>query len=91
LYQETEKARRNGFYLISEILTIAQRGAVKNVVMQRVGMSNVQLQKYITKLVEANLLDMTDNSDHVIYKTTEKGKDFLRKLEELTEILGSVR
>jgi predicted transcriptional regulator len=69
----------------------ARKEAVKYALVQKVGISNAMLETYIPMLVQANLLDVSNNASHSFYKTTKKGKMFLKKFQELTELLRSMR
>ncbi|MEM2995214.1 MAG: winged helix-turn-helix domain-containing protein [Candidatus Bathyarchaeia archaeon] len=79
--------RRDKLYIIAEILEIAEEGTLKTQIMYRANLSFTQLNHYLRFMVKLNLLDKICENGKEIYKTTEKGLNFLRRYRELTELL----
>jgi predicted transcriptional regulator len=71
--------------IVSEILNSANGGATKSKIMYKAFLSYGQLKEYLSVLIENNLIEYLDGTQ--IYKTTEKGLYFLKKCEELQELL----
>ena len=71
--------------IVSEILNSANGGATKSKIMYKAFLSYGQLKEYLSVLIENNLIEYLDGTQ--IYKTTEKGLYFLKKYEELQELL----
>ena len=71
--------------IVSDILNSANGGATKSKIMYKAFLSYGQLKEYLSVLIENNLIEYLDGTQ--IYKTTEKGLNFLKKYEELQELL----
>ncbi len=71
--------------IVSDILNSANGGATKSKIMYKAFLSYGQLKEYLAVLIENNLIEYLDGTQ--IYKTTEKGLYFLKKYEELQELL----
>src|SRR5437867_11929501 len=67
------------------MLEIALDGAIKTKIMYKAFLSFPQLKEYLTVLEEKGLLDFisTDNE----YRTTDKGKNFLKMHKDLGQII----
>jgi predicted transcriptional regulator len=51
--------------------------------MYKAKLSYAQLKTYTSMLVKLNLLRITTHEKRIVYQTTEKGKSFLERFEEL--------
>jgi predicted transcriptional regulator len=71
--------------IVSNILDSANGGATKSKIMYKAFLSYGQLKEYLSVLIENNLIEYLDGTQ--IYKTTEKGLYFLKKYDELQELL----
>jgi predicted transcriptional regulator len=81
------RSRRDVFLIISDILELAVSGIRKTELMSKAGLSSEQLHKYMPMLARSELLETSRNERKIMYKTTEKGKNFLQTLEELEKML----
>jgi predicted transcriptional regulator len=79
--------RRDKLYIIAEILEIAKDGALKTQIMYRANLSFTQLNDYLGFMLQINLLAKTKRSGKDIYKSTERGLDFLQRYREIAELL----
>jgi predicted transcriptional regulator len=70
--------------IVSNILNAANGGATKTKIMYKAFLSYSQLKEYLSILVEKNLLESQDGTQ--IYKTTEKGLNFLKMNNEMEEL-----
>ena len=70
---------KNGsrLYITAEILNAASAGALKTNMMYSASLSFVQLKDYLSVLIDCGLLEY--DAKKKIYKTTDKGHDFLTK------------
>ena len=75
--------RRSRFEIMANILGVAVYGAKKTNIMYKANLSFTQLNEYLKILVNANLLEKNGS----IYSTTQKGKFFYEKCEELIGML----
>jgi predicted transcriptional regulator len=71
--------------IVSMILDIANGGATKTKIMYKAMLSYNQLKNYLTVLIENNLIEYHGESK--IFRTTEKGLIFLKKHNEICELL----
>ncbi|MEW6604461.1 MAG: winged helix-turn-helix domain-containing protein [Thermoproteota archaeon] len=69
--------------ITSQILEAAHGGATKTRIMYKAFLTFVQLKEYKSVLVENGLLDFDENTQ--LYKTTEKGLQFLKLYNQLSE------
>jgi len=71
--------------IVSMILEAGNGGATKTRIMYKAFLSFAQLREYLSLLVENNLLEYLEGAK--IYKTTEKGLNFLKMHNEISELL----
>jgi predicted transcriptional regulator len=81
------RKRRDKLYIISEILEIAKDGALKTKIMYRANLSFTQLNDYLGFMLEIHLLEKIRKNDKNIYRSTEKGLDFLERYHQIAELL----
>ena len=70
--------------IVSNILDAANGGATKTKIMYTSFLSYNQLKDYLSVLIENNLIYLESTQ---IYKTTEKGLNFLKMNNEIGELL----
>lgn len=79
--------RRSRMDVISSILEAATNGTKKTRIMYRAALNFKQMQRYLPLLIDRGLLkNVQMDGAQTMYKTTEKGLDFLKKYEELNNI-----
>jgi len=81
------RKRRDKLYIISEILEIAKDGALKTQIMYRANLSFTQLNDYLGFMLEIHLLEKIRQNGKSIYRSTEKGIDFLQRYHRIAELL----
>lgn len=79
--------RRDRLYIIAEILEIAKEGSLKTQIMYGANLSFTQLNNYLKFTLKINLLKKIKRNEREVYKTTEKGMDFLQRYREITQLL----
>jgi predicted transcriptional regulator len=84
---ETKPKRRDQLSIVADILEITQHGALKTQIMYKANLSFTQLNEYLTFLVQNNLLIQALREGKETYVVTFKGRDFLRRHNELTQML----
>ncbi len=82
------KGNRDRFSIFSDMLTCAIGGTRKTEIMCRVGLSSLQLHKYMDALTRFGLLDVQILEKTATYRTTPKGKSFLEVFGTLVEHLS---
>ncbi|MFL6430353.1 MAG: winged helix-turn-helix domain-containing protein, partial [Nitrososphaeraceae archaeon] len=71
--------------IVAMILEAANGGATKTKIMYRAFLSYAQLKEYLSVLIANDLMDYLESPQ--IYKTTEKGLNFLKMNNEIAELL----
>ena len=70
---------RNKLDIIADILNVASRDAKKTQIMYQANLSYKVLQKYLSEVVEADLVCF--EGDRQCYLLTDKGREFLEAYE----------
>ncbi len=71
--------------IAADILEIAMDGAIKTKIMYKAFLSFPQLKEYLTVLLERGLLEHVEDENE--YRTTDKGKQFLKMYKEVGQIM----
>jgi predicted transcriptional regulator len=74
--------------IVSSILDAANGGANKTKIMYKAFLSYGLLREYLSLLMENNLLEYLDRTQ--IYRTTEKGLNFLKMHNKIGELLQTI-
>lgn len=80
--------RRTSIEIIAEMLRLGQEEVGKTRLMYNVNMSHTQLEKYIGFLVQGGFLRTVMNSNGVKYRVTQKGRQLLKDIDKMAEVLG---
>ena len=84
---DTSSKRRDKLYIIAEIMEIAKGGTLKTQIMYKANLSFAQLNEYVKLLIKINLLRKEVDSGRDVYRSTEKGLDFLQRHREILDLL----
>ena len=71
--------------IVCNILEAANGGISKTKIMYTAFLSYAQLKEYISILVDNNLIEYNDGTQ--TFKTTEKGLNYLKMHNEISELL----
>jgi predicted transcriptional regulator len=71
--------------IVAMILEAANGGVTKTKIMYKAFLSYAQLKEYLSVLIANNLLEYLEGPQ--MYKTTEKGLNFLKMNNEIAELL----
>jgi len=71
--------------IVCNILEAANGGISKTKIMYTAFLSYAQLKEYLTILVDNNLIEYNDGTQ--TFKTTEKGLNYLKMHNEISELL----
>jgi predicted transcriptional regulator len=85
---DAKTKRRDKLRIIAEILEIAKNGTFKTQIMYKANLSFAQLNEYIKFMINAELMEQSNQSGREVYAATAKGADFLQRHNELTELLN---
>ena len=75
--------------ITNQILEAANEGISKTKIMYKAYLSSAQLQGYLTALMASNLLEFSSTESK--YRTTGKGREFLKAFEAMSNITGEMR
>jgi predicted transcriptional regulator len=83
---------RESLDIIDLILLVCLNGTMKTHVMYKCNLNSKQVQDYIELLIKFELLERSDVlKGRNTYKTTDRGKRFIKAYAELFEIFDLVR
>jgi predicted transcriptional regulator len=87
---EGVRKERSRFEIIEDMLAVLteEKSVKKTRIMQRAYLNWRGLQKYFDFLIEENLIVESNNPGTGSYAITEKGKELLKRLKDVKEILS---
>lgn len=81
------KNNRGRIQIIGDVLALATSGIKKTHIMYKANLSYEQVHLYLEELIGKALIAQNVSSDGVVYRITEKGREFLLYYTRLTEFL----
>jgi len=87
MQSEVVITRRGHVDIIADILRVTKEGARKTRIIFRAGLNNEQCEKYLSLMMRKGLIEAEKRGKHVLYRTSDKGSEFLRKYHVLREFL----
>src|ERR671914_723408 len=81
------KNNRGKIQIMGDVLALATSGVKKTHIMYRANLSYEQVYLYLRELTSKRLIVQDATSDGVLYRTTEKGREFLLYYTRLVEFL----
>lgn len=81
------KNNRGKIQIMGDILALATAGIKKTHIMYRANLSYEQVHLYLGELIEKTLVVQNVSQDGVVYRTTEKGREFLLYYQKIAEFL----
>src|SRR5215210_7055173 len=82
------KNNRGKIQIMGDVLALATSGIKKTHIMYRANLSYEQVHLYLGELIGKMLITQdVSSSDGVVYRTTEKGREFLLHYTRLVEFL----
>ncbi len=81
------KNNRGKIQIMGDVLALATSGIRKTHIMYRANLSYEQVYLYLEELIGKRLVAQYVSSDGVVYRTTEKGREFLQYYTHLMEFL----
>jgi len=91
LLNEDPRKRRDRLHIMAEILEVALEGTLKTQIMYKANLSFAQLHEYLRLLLDLKLLELVENTDKKVYKTTSKGVRYLESYRKIRELLKKER
>ena len=83
------KNNRGRIQIMGDVLALATSGIKKTHIMYKANLSYEQVHLYLGELIAKRLIEQDVSSDGVVYRITEKGREFLLYYTRLTEFLES--
>ena len=83
------KSNRGRIQIIGDVLGLATSGIKKTHIMYRGNLSYEQAHQYLAEMIDKGLVDRQMSSECTIYRTTERGREFLAHYGKLSEFLDS--
>jgi predicted transcriptional regulator len=85
---EQRKNNRGKIQIMGDVLALATSGIKKTHIMYRANLSYEQVHLYLGELIAKRLIAQdVSSSDGVVYRITEKGREFLLYYTRLAEFL----
>jgi predicted transcriptional regulator len=81
------KNNRGKIQIMGDVLALGTSGIRKTHIMYRANLSYEQVHLYLGELIEKRLIAQDVSPDGVIYRTTEKGREFLLYYTRMVELL----
>ncbi len=81
------KNNRGKIQIMGDVLALATSGIRKTHIMYKANLSYEQVYLYLEELIGKRLVAQDVSSDGVVYRTTEKGREFLQYYTHLMEFL----
>ena len=80
------KNNRCKIQIIGDVLELGTAGIKKTHLMYKANLSYEQVNLHLSELIEKRLIAQ-DMSDGIVYRTTEKGREFLAYYQRMIEFL----
>jgi len=77
------REQRSKLDIMADILFVARNGAIKTEIVYKANLNFTRVKSYLTYLKGRGLLEISGP----LYKSTAKGKEFLRDYQQMKEIL----
>jgi predicted transcriptional regulator len=81
------KNNRSKIQIMGDVLNLATAGIKKTHVMYRANLSYEQAHLYLGDLIEKRLVIQDVSRDGIVYRTTERGREFLQYYQRIAEFL----
>jgi predicted transcriptional regulator len=85
------KNNRGKIQIMGDVLALGTSGIRKTHIMYKANLSYEQVHLYLGELIEKRLIEQDVSSDGVVYRTTEKGREFLLHYTRVVELLEARR
>ena len=81
------KNNRGRIQIMGDVLGLATAGIKKTHIMYRANLSYEQVHMYLAELIEKGLLVQASTDDGLVYRTTERGREFLYYYGRIVSLL----
>lgn len=84
------KARRSRLEISAEILAIALNGVSQRRIISKANVNSGRFREYLSILIKNELIAIDNSSNGgVMYRTTNKGRRFLKSINDAKRIVSS--
>jgi predicted transcriptional regulator len=81
------KNNRGKIQIMGDVLTLGTSGIKKTHIMYKANLSYEQVHLYLGELIGKRLIEQNVSPEGVVYRTTEKGREFLLHYTRVVELL----
>lgn len=81
------KNNRGKIQIMGDVLALATSGIKKTHIMYKANLSYEQVHLYLSELIGRRLIAQDVSQDGVVYRTTDKGREFLLYYNRIAEFL----
>ena len=81
------KNNRGKIEIMADVLSLSTAGIKKTHIMYRANLSYEQIIHYLTQLLGKGLLAQDRSDGALVYRTTEKGREFLNCYSKMTDLI----
>jgi predicted transcriptional regulator len=81
------KNNRGKIQIMGDVLALATSGIKKTHIMYKANLSYEQVHLYLSELIGKRLIAQDASQDGMVYRTTDKGREFLLYYTRLAEFL----
>ena len=81
------KNNRGKIEIMADVLSLSTAGIKKTHIMYRANLSYEQIIHYLTQLLGKGLLAQDISDGALVYRTTEKGREFLNCYSKMTDLI----
>ncbi len=81
------KNNRGKIQIMGDVLTLGTSGIKKTHIMYKANLSYEQVHLYLGELIGKRLIEQDVSPEGVVYRTTEKGREFLLHYTRVVELL----
>lgn len=81
------KNNRGRIQIMGDVLGLATAGIKKTHIMYRANLSYEQVHMYLADLIEKGLMIQASADEGMVYRTTERGREFLQYYSQLVSLL----
>ena len=87
IFREKESGRRDRLEIIADILEVAKEGQLKTRILYDGNLSFAQLNDYLAFMLKNGFLEVNNDNEERIYRTTNRGIKYLESFEEISNLL----
>jgi predicted transcriptional regulator len=81
------KNNRGKIEIMADVLALSTTGIKKTHIMYRANLSYEQILHYLNQLLTKGLIAQDVSDGSLVYRTTEKGREFLMCYSRMTELI----